>query len=63
MDDSYCVLVEFINEGNTIAIGFRSWISPELFDDELQDVITKQEIVLMLFCSYFNLMLLAFFLI
>ena len=45
MDDAYCILVEFINEGNTVAVGFRSWISPELSDDELQDVITKQEIV------------------
>ena len=45
MDDSYCILVEFINEGNTVAVGFRSWISPEFFDDELQAVITKQEIV------------------
>ena len=45
MDDSCCVLVELINEGNTVAVGFRSWISPELSDDELQDVITKQEIV------------------
>lgn len=49
MDDRECVLLDFINEENKIAVGFREWFYDDEFkaDDECQKLVDSgREIVI-----------------
>lgn len=42
MNNDECLLVEFVNENNSIAVGFREWLTVRCDDDEiLQDLVDK----------------------
>lgn len=45
MEDSKCILLEFINEGNSIAVGFQNWIINSLTDQELIAAVEKKETI------------------
>ena len=46
MDDSQCLLLDFINEDNKVAVGFRNWIVPAITDDDdLQHTIEEGQII------------------
>ncbi|OXU17110.1 hypothetical protein TSAR_006912, partial [Trichomalopsis sarcophagae] len=40
-----CILVEFINENNALAVGYRSWTVKCFNDDEIQTFIDDKETV------------------
>jgi len=42
MDNNKCILVEFINENNSLAVGYRTWLLNDNYkynDDEIQKII------------------------
>jgi len=42
MDNNKCILVEFINESNSLAVGYRTWLLNDNYkynDDEIQRII------------------------
>ena len=43
MDDEKCILVEFVNESNKVAVGFIEWCN--LADEEIQQHIKDEDVV------------------
>lgn len=45
MNNDYCILVEFVNEENSVAVGYRDWLETKFDDVCLQNAIGKEIIV------------------
>ncbi|XP_071573303.1 uncharacterized protein [Temnothorax nylanderi] len=45
MDNAHCILVEFVNEENSVAVGYRDWLKTKFDDVCLQSTIDKETIV------------------
>ncbi|KAM0727901.1 hypothetical protein ACS0PU_005370 [Formica fusca] len=45
MNNNRCILVEFVNEENSVAVGYRNWLETKFDDVSLQNVIDKETIV------------------
>lgn len=41
MNNNNCLLVEFVNENNSIAVGFREWLTIKCDDEMLQELVNK----------------------
>lgn len=41
MNNDDCLLVEFVNENNSIAVGFREWLTIKYNDEMLQELVNK----------------------
>lgn len=39
MNDENCILCEFHNEGDSVAVGYREWFLNEVTDEALDDII------------------------
>lgn len=42
MNDDNCVLCEFHNEGDSVAVGYREWFLDEINDEALDDIIKRE---------------------
>lgn len=42
MNDENCVLCEFHNEGDSVAVGYREWFFDEVNDKALDDIIKRE---------------------
>lgn len=41
--DNQCILCEFINESDSIAIGYRAWLLDEVDEDKLQNIMKQKK--------------------
>lgn len=47
MNDSECLLINFHNEKDSIAVGFRYWMDEPVTNNELEEIIEMKQTVLM----------------
>ena len=45
MNNDHCILVEFVNEENSVAVGYRDWLETKFDDVSLQNIIDKEIVV------------------
>lgn len=45
MNNDHCILVEFVNEENSIAVGYRDWLETKFDNVSLQNIIDKEIVV------------------
>lgn len=43
IDNKSCILVEFINEENALAVGYTCWLNKETSEEELNNMIEKEQ--------------------
>ena len=40
IDSNSCILIEFLNEESALAVGYLSWLSREVNEDELNHIVS-----------------------
>lgn len=43
LSNDHCILAGFVNESNSLHVGFRPWIKKEVTDQELDSIIAKKQ--------------------
>lgn len=45
MNDRDCIICEFTNEGESLAVGFRAWLCEKFNDEDIEEIIKSGQTV------------------
>ena len=51
MHNDKCLLVEFVNEDNSVAVGFQDWLVNKKYNKNLQQIVNDKEVIEILWPS------------